>query len=78
VMILVEYNHLISPHSNFLTDRIGSWSPPAAPLSENAPNITYHLRPESAYFLAVNRNKRSITVNFTLEIRRYGTWLSGL
>ncbi|PIL22451.1 hypothetical protein GSI_15139 [Ganoderma sinense ZZ0214-1] len=34
------------------------------PLSETAPNHASHLPPESAYFLAVNRNKRSITVNF--------------
>lgn len=40
----------------------GSWSPPSAPLSDNAD--TSHLPPESAYFLAINRNKRSITVNF--------------
>jgi len=33
-------------------------------LSENAPKASSHLPPESAYFLAVNRNKRSITVNF--------------
>ena len=31
---------------------------------DNAPTETNHLPPESAYFLAVNRNKRSITVNF--------------
>ena len=31
---------------------------------ENAPSGTSHLPPESAYFLAVNRNKRSVTVNF--------------
>jgi succinate--hydroxymethylglutarate CoA-transferase len=53
---------------------LGSWSPPAAPLSENAPKVSSHLPPESAYFLAVNRNKRSITVNFKkpkgLEILR--------
>jgi succinate--hydroxymethylglutarate CoA-transferase len=42
----------------------GSWSPPSAPLVENSPSATSHLPPESAYFLAVNRNKRSITVNF--------------
>lgn len=42
----------------------GSWRPPAAPLSNNAPKASSHLPPESAYFLAVNRNKRSITVNF--------------
>jgi succinate---hydroxymethylglutarate CoA-transferase len=46
------------------TDTVGSWSPPAAPFSENAPKATPHLPPESAYFLAVNINKRSITVNF--------------
>jgi hypothetical protein len=28
------------------------------------PETSSHLPPESAYFLAVNRNKRSITVNF--------------
>lgn len=42
---------------------LGSWHPPSAPLSENAPAESAHLPPESAYFLAVNRNKRSITVN---------------
>jgi CoA-transferase family III len=42
----------------------GSWSPPAAPLSKDMPEASSHLPPESAYFLAVNRNKRSITVNF--------------
>lgn len=31
---------------------------------ESAPSEASHLPPESAYFLAVNRNKRSITVNF--------------
>lgn len=31
---------------------------------ENAPSAAAHLPPESAYFLAVNRNKRSITINF--------------
>jgi succinate--hydroxymethylglutarate CoA-transferase len=29
-----------------------------------APSESCHLPPESAYFLSVNRNKRSITVNF--------------
>jgi succinate--hydroxymethylglutarate CoA-transferase len=33
-------------------------------LSSDAPKASSHLPPESAYFLAVNRNKRSITVNF--------------
>ncbi|EJF63500.1 CAIB/BAIF family enzyme [Dichomitus squalens] len=45
-------------------DDTRSWYPPAAPLSEFAPEEAAHLPPESAYFLAVNRNKRSITVNF--------------
>lgn len=38
----------------------GSWHPPSAPLLPSAADGT----PESAYFLAVNRNKRSITVDF--------------
>jgi len=42
----------------------GSWNPPAAPLLDSAPGETSHLPPESAYFLSVNRNKRSITVDF--------------
>lgn len=29
-----------------------------------APSASRHLPPESAYYLAVNRNKRSMTVNF--------------
>ncbi|KAI0306655.1 CAIB/BAIF family enzyme [Multifurca ochricompacta] len=45
-------------------DDTRSWNPPAAPLSEDAPKTSSHLPPESAYFLAANRNKRSITVNF--------------
>ncbi|KAL1950700.1 hypothetical protein VTO73DRAFT_5824 [Trametes versicolor] len=45
-------------------DDTRSWSPPSAPLSPSAPQETSHLPPESAYYLAVNRNKRSITVNF--------------
>lgn len=40
----------------------GSWHPPSAPLTPNA--AAADTSPESAYFLAVNRNKRSITVNF--------------
>lgn len=31
---------------------------------KDAPKEASHLPPESAYFLAVNRNKRSITVDF--------------
>ncbi|KAI0661976.1 CAIB/BAIF family enzyme [Cubamyces menziesii] len=45
-------------------DDTRSWYPPSAPLSADAPEEASHLPPESAYFLAVNRNKRSITVNF--------------
>ncbi|KXN88152.1 Succinate--hydroxymethylglutarate CoA-transferase [Leucoagaricus sp. SymC.cos] len=45
-------------------DDTRSWHPPSAPLAEDAPTASTHLPPESAYFLAVNRNKRSITVNF--------------
>ena len=43
---------------------VGSWSPPSAPTISTAPAASEHLPPESAYFLAVNRNKRSMTVNF--------------
>ncbi|ETW82040.1 hypothetical protein HETIRDRAFT_427231 [Heterobasidion irregulare TC 32-1] len=45
-------------------DDTRSWNPPSAPLSPDAPTESSHLPPESAYFLAANRNKRSITVNF--------------
>ncbi|TFK48653.1 CAIB/BAIF family enzyme [Heliocybe sulcata] len=45
-------------------DDTRSWSPPSAPLRPDGPSEAAHLPPESAYFLAVNRNKRSITVNF--------------
>ncbi|KAF8644545.1 hypothetical protein AX16_008419 [Volvariella volvacea WC 439] len=47
-------------------DDTRSWNPPSAPLlpTPDQPEETSHLPPESAYFLAVNRNKRSITVNF--------------
>ncbi|THH14542.1 hypothetical protein EW146_g5791 [Bondarzewia mesenterica] len=45
-------------------DDTRSWNPPSAPLSPDAPLESAHLPPESAYFLAANRNKRSITVNF--------------
>lgn len=43
---------------------LGSWNPPAAPLLDSGPAEASHLPPESAYFLSVNRNKRSITVDF--------------
>ena len=61
-----------APHS--LQCLSGSWNPPAAPLLDIAPAETFHLPPESAYFLSMNRNKRSITVDFKspagLEILR--------
>lgn len=45
-------------------DDTRSWNPPSAPMAETAPPEAAHLPPESAYFLAANRNKRSMTVNF--------------
>jgi succinate--hydroxymethylglutarate CoA-transferase len=42
----------------------GTWHPPSAPILPSAPETSSHLPPESAYFLAVNRNKRSMTVDF--------------
>jgi succinate--hydroxymethylglutarate CoA-transferase len=52
----------------------GSWAPPSAPIPDGAPRSAAHLPAESAYFLAANRNKRSLTVNFKkpegLEIMR--------
>lgn len=45
----------------------GSWNPPSAPLLKDAPSASSHLPPESAYFLSINRNKRSMTVNFKTE-----------
>ncbi|KAH7910833.1 Hpt, histidine phosphotransferase protein [Hygrophoropsis aurantiaca] len=45
-------------------DDTRSWNPPSAPMSDDAPQETRQLPAESAYFLAVNRNKRSITVDF--------------
>ncbi|KAG6832016.1 hypothetical protein H0H92_006052 [Tricholoma furcatifolium] len=45
-------------------DDTRSWNPPSAPLLSSAPPESSHLPPEAAYFLSVNRNKRSMTVNF--------------
>ncbi|KAJ3532791.1 hypothetical protein NMY22_g7600 [Coprinellus aureogranulatus] len=45
-------------------DDTRSWLPPVAPTKPDAPKEAEHLPDESAYFLAVNRNKRSMTVNF--------------
>ncbi|KAK7021817.1 hypothetical protein VNI00_017261 [Paramarasmius palmivorus] len=47
-------------------DDTRTWNPPAAPLlpSSSQPPGSENLPPESAYFLAINRNKRSITVDF--------------
>ncbi|KDR82652.1 hypothetical protein GALMADRAFT_57951 [Galerina marginata CBS 339.88] len=44
-------------------DDTRAWSPPSAPLISTEPTASKHQPPESAYFLAVNRNKRSMTVN---------------
>jgi len=62
-MTLVSTILVIVPRV-FTLSKTGSWNPPAAPLSETAPKASSHLPPESAYFLAANRNKRSLTVNF--------------
>lgn len=51
-------------YPSFIWKKTGSWLPPSAAVSLNSPKESLHLPPESAYFLAVNRNKRSITVNF--------------
>ncbi|KZV92574.1 CAIB/BAIF family enzyme [Exidia glandulosa HHB12029] len=48
-------------------DDTRSWAPPSAPISDGAPATSSHLPPESAYFLAVNRNKRSITLDLKSE-----------
>ncbi|KZS87293.1 CAIB/BAIF family enzyme [Sistotremastrum niveocremeum HHB9708] len=45
-------------------DDTRSWSPPFANVVSDAPATSSHLPPESAYFLSVNRNKRSCTLNF--------------
>ncbi|KAF9492048.1 CoA-transferase family III [Pleurotus eryngii] len=45
-------------------DDTRQWDPPSAPLIEGAPAEAKHLPAESAYFLAANKNKRSMTVNF--------------
>lgn len=45
-------------------DDTRSWHPPSAPMIPTAPGASLHQPAESAYFLAVNRNKKSITVNF--------------
>ncbi|KDQ25418.1 hypothetical protein PLEOSDRAFT_1046185 [Pleurotus ostreatus PC15] len=45
-------------------DDTRQWDPPSAALIEGAPAEAKHLPAESAYFLAANKNKRSMTVNF--------------
>ncbi|KAK7469426.1 hypothetical protein VKT23_003898 [Stygiomarasmius scandens] len=47
-------------------DDTRSWNPPSAPMLPDhlMPEEARDLPPESAYFLAVNRNKRSITIDF--------------
>ncbi|THV03821.1 CAIB/BAIF family enzyme [Dendrothele bispora CBS 962.96] len=57
-------------------DDTRTWNPPSAPMLPDhlMPEEARHLPPESAYFLAINRNKRSITIDFKspagLEILR--------
>lgn len=49
-------------------DDTRSWMPPSAPLKSKGDNVPLpNERPESAYFLSVNRNKRAICVNFKEE-----------
>ncbi|KAL0066178.1 hypothetical protein AAF712_006803 [Marasmius tenuissimus] len=47
-------------------DDTRTWNPPAASLlpESQQPTKSTHLPAESAYYLAINRNKRSITVDF--------------
>ncbi|KAF4591169.1 hypothetical protein EYR40_009772 [Pleurotus pulmonarius] len=45
-------------------DDTRQWDPPSAPTIQGAPEEAKHLPAESAYFLAANKNKRSMTVNF--------------
>ncbi|KAL4259653.1 CoA-transferase III family protein [Pleurotus pulmonarius] len=45
-------------------DDTRQWDPPSAPTIKGAPEVAKHLPAESAYFLAANKNKRSMTVNF--------------
>ncbi|KAH7099468.1 CAIB/BAIF family enzyme [Auriculariales sp. MPI-PUGE-AT-0066] len=44
-------------------DDTRTWAPPVAPLTADAPSASSHLPAESAYFLAANRNKRSLTLD---------------
>ena len=59
---VVHYD--LSPFDDTCIVLSGSWHPPSAPIIPTAPSASSHLPAESAYFLAVNRNKKSITVNF--------------
>ncbi|CAE6471387.1 unnamed protein product [Rhizoctonia solani] len=47
-------------------DDTRSWSPPAAPVLDTQPRDAAHLPPESAYFLATNRNKRRLEIIYDL------------
>lgn len=46
-----------------LTYIIGSWGPPFLPHKAGVPKWEERTTRESAYFLAVNRNKKSVTLN---------------
>jgi succinate---hydroxymethylglutarate CoA-transferase len=48
-------------------DDTRSWQPPSAVMKEGEDVPLPGERPESAYFLSVNRNKRSMSVDFKTE-----------
>jgi hypothetical protein len=41
----------------------GNWGPPFLPHIEGAKTFTEEVKRQSAYFIAVNRNKKSVTLN---------------
>ncbi|KAJ3084983.1 hypothetical protein HK102_000426, partial [Quaeritorhiza haematococci] len=63
-MILGDYGaEVIKVENPSSGDDTRSWGPPFAPNKDPVDST----RPETAYFLGVNRNKKSITVNFKHE-----------
>lgn len=61
-MLLADLGADVIKVESFAGDDTRSWSPPSAPLKEDIPLPDEPA--ESAYFLSVNRNKRSICVDF--------------
>ncbi|KAJ3071217.1 hypothetical protein HDU98_005663 [Podochytrium sp. JEL0797] len=59
-MILGDYGADIVKVESLSGDDTRSWGPPFAPATVDKPGV----RKESSYFLGINRNKRSITVDF--------------